>query len=111
MSQQILSQDEVDALRQGITSQSPKLEEDEAPKGADMLIKDATAVHSHLPNWYRRHVAVSTFLVLPLQIKGAAIGLIYADKAIPGSLVLHEPELVLLRSLRDEAVAAFRRGH
>ncbi len=80
-------------------------------KGADMLIKDATAVHSHLPNWYRRHVAVSTFLVLPLQIKGAAIGLIYADKAIPGSLVLHEPELVLLRSLRDEAVAAFRRGH
>jgi flagellar motor switch protein FliM len=33
MSQQILSQDEVDALLQGITGESQKLEEDDAPKG------------------------------------------------------------------------------
>ena len=33
MNQQILSQDEVDALLQGITGESQKLEEDDAPKG------------------------------------------------------------------------------
>ncbi|MFO1330436.1 MAG: flagellar motor switch protein FliM [Rubrivivax sp.] len=34
MNQQILSQDEVDALLQGITGESQKLEEEEAPQGA-----------------------------------------------------------------------------
>ena len=33
MNQQILSQDEVDALLQGITGESQKLEEEEAPSG------------------------------------------------------------------------------
>ena len=79
-------------------------------KGADMLIKDATAVASHLPAWFRHRVNAGSFLVMPLQIKGAAIGLIYADKMAAGSITLHEPELVLLRALRDEAVAAFKRG-
>lgn len=79
-------------------------------KGADMLIKDATAVASHLPAWFRHRVNAGSFLVMPLQIKGVAIGLIYADKMAAGSITLHEPELVLLRALRDEAVAAFKRG-
>jgi len=79
-------------------------------KGADMLIKDATAVASHLPAWFRHRVNAGSFLVMPLQIKGSAIGLIYADKMAAGSITLHEPELVLLRALRDEAVAAFKRG-
>ena len=33
MNQQILSQDEVDALLQGITGESQKLEEDDLPQG------------------------------------------------------------------------------
>lgn len=79
-------------------------------KGADMLIKDAAAVASHLPAWFRQRVNAGSFLVMPLQIKGATIGLIYADKLAAGSITLHEPELVLLRALRDQAVAAFKRG-
>ena len=34
MNQQILSQDEVDALLQGITGESQKLEQEETPEGA-----------------------------------------------------------------------------
>jgi hypothetical protein len=47
---------------------------------------------------------------MPLQMNGRCIGLIYADKMSAGSIVLHEGELVALRALRDEAVAAFKRG-
>jgi hypothetical protein len=79
-------------------------------KGADMLIKDATAVVGHLPHWYRQRVNAGSFMAMPLQLNGRCIGLIYADKMSAGSIVLHEGELVALRALRDEAVAAFRRG-
>ncbi|HRD99144.1 MAG TPA: GAF domain-containing protein, partial [Rubrivivax sp.] len=79
-------------------------------KGADLLIKDATAVVGHLPHWYRQRVNAGSFMVMPLQLQGRCIGLIYADKMAAGSIVLHEGELALLRALRDEAVAAFKRG-
>ncbi len=79
-------------------------------KGADMLIKDATAVAGHLPHWYRQRVNAGSFMVMPLQLNSRCIGLIYADKMSAGSIVLHEGELVALRALRDEAVAAFKRG-
>ena len=79
-------------------------------KGADMLIKDASAVTGHLPSWYRQRVNAGSFMVMPLQIQGRCIGLISADKMAAGSIVLHEGELAALRGLRDEAVAAFKRG-
>ena len=47
---------------------------------------------------------------MPLLIKGAPFGLIYADKNQMGSIMLTEADLSVLRALREEAVAAFRRG-
>ena len=79
-------------------------------KGADLLVTDAATVAKRLPAWYRQHVNAPTFLLLPMLLKGAPIGLIYADKAVAGSIVLGEAELVLLRGLRDQAVAAFGKG-
>ena len=80
-------------------------------KGADLLVADAGTVKKRLPAWYRQHVDAPTFLLLPMQLKGAPIGLIYADKAVPGSIVLGDGDLALLRGLRDQAVAAFGRGN
>ena len=79
-------------------------------KGADLLIADTKTVAAKLPLWYRQRVNAPTFLLLPLLLKGAPIGLIYADKGSAGSIVLGEAELSLLRGLRDQAVAAFSRG-
>jgi eukaryotic-like serine/threonine-protein kinase len=49
-------------------------------------------------------------LLLPLQIKGAPFGLIYADKVSQGTLGLDEKELALLRTLRNQAVMAFKQS-
>jgi hypothetical protein len=49
-------------------------------------------------------------LLLPLAIKGKPFGLIYADKAEKGELVLDEKELGLLRTLRNQAVMAFKQS-
>jgi HD-like signal output (HDOD) protein len=79
-------------------------------KGADVLIADARAAHiaSRMPEWYRRKVDAPTFLLLPVLINGTPLGLIYADKAEPGSVTLSEKELTLLRTLRNQAVMAFK---
>jgi hypothetical protein len=76
------------------------------------LIADASAgsFPSRLPAWYRQSVNAPTFLLLPLMLKGAPFGLIYADKAVAGSIQLTEADMALSRALRDQAVAAFRQG-
>jgi hypothetical protein len=81
-------------------------------KGADTLISDATVptIATRLPAWYRQSVNAPAFLLLPLMIKGAPFALIYADKATPGGIELGERELSLLRTLRNQAVMAFRQA-
>ncbi|MCO5124375.1 MAG: HDOD domain-containing protein [Rhizobacter sp.] len=80
-------------------------------KGADTLITDAFApqIARRLPAWYLQHVNAPAFLLLPLAIKGAPFALIYADRAQPG-FDLSEKELSLLRTLRNQAVMAFRQA-
>lgn len=83
-------------------------------KGADTLIADASvaSMASRLPGWFRDRVQAPTFLLLPLvmkhQGKDMALGLIYADKGQANSLQLSEKDLSLLRTLRNQAVMAFR---
>jgi serine/threonine protein kinase len=81
-------------------------------KGADTLISDATVpqIANRLPAWYRQGVNAPAFLLLPLLLKGAPFALIYADKARPGAIELGEKELSLLRTLRNQAVMAFKQA-
>lgn len=85
-----------------------------ALKGVDTLIEDASApgIAARLPAWFRQELAAPTFLLLPLVLKQPAgdkvIGLIYADQDRPGGLRLDARELALVRTLRNQAVMAFR---
>jgi eukaryotic-like serine/threonine-protein kinase len=81
-------------------------------KGADTMISDAAdaRITQRLPAWYGQSLNAPTFLLLPLQIKGAPFGLIYADKLMRGTLELDEKELALLRTLRNQAVMAFKQS-
>jgi serine/threonine protein kinase len=79
-------------------------------KGADTLIHDATAgnIATRLPPWFKTGIDAPTFLLLPLTLRNAPLGLIYADKAQPNAIVVNERELSLLRTLRNQAVMAFK---
>ena len=81
-------------------------------KGADTMISDATdpKIVQRLPTWFTHGINSPAFLLLPLQIKGAPFGLIYADKKEHGALELDDKELALLRTLRNQAVMAFRQS-
>lgn len=79
-------------------------------KGVDTLISDASAsnVAQRLPAWYREQIGAPCFLLLPMQFKGAPLGLIYADTDTAGAIVLGEQALALVKTLRNQAVMAFR---
>ena len=62
-----------------------------------------------LPAWYRENLAAPTFLLLPILLKGAPAGLIYADKAEANTLVLGDTELLLVKALRDQAATMLAR--
>jgi len=81
-------------------------------KGSDTLIADASApqVANRLPAWLQRIDGARTFLMLPLVMKGATFALIYADRAQANSIAAGEKELSLLRTLRSQAVMAFRQA-
>jgi serine/threonine protein kinase len=82
-------------------------------KGADTLIRDAgtPAMAARLPAWYRKTVNAPSFLLLPLLMKGAPFAMIYADQAEAGGIELDEKELSLLRTLRNQAVMAFKQSN
>jgi hypothetical protein len=81
-------------------------------RGLDTCIADSTEprLAQRLPPWYRYAIAAPSFLLLPLVMKGATFGLIYADKDHAGALDLAERELALLRTLRNQAVMAFKQA-
>ncbi|MFO1340626.1 MAG: HDOD domain-containing protein [Burkholderiaceae bacterium] len=77
-------------------------------KGADTVITDghAATLAPRLPAWYRTAPAQS-FLLLPLMLKGAPFALIYADRG-QRAIDFGERELSSLRTLRNQAVMAFK---
>ena len=79
-------------------------------KAADTLISDALAdnVRGRLPAWLQRETGARSFVLLPMTMKSAPFALIYADCAAAGGIVLGERELSLLRTLRNQAVMAFK---
>ena len=81
-------------------------------KGVDTMIRDASEPHlaKRLPAWYRQAINAPTFLLLPLQLKSAPFGLIYADKSSSGGMDVDEKQLALLRTLRNQAIMAFRQS-
>jgi serine/threonine protein kinase len=81
-------------------------------KGVDSMISDASEprIQARLPTWFGRTLNAPAFLLLPLQVKNAPFGLIYADKTQKGALELDEKELALLRTLRNQAVMAFKQS-
>ena len=82
-------------------------------RGVDTMIADTSEakIAERLPAWFLGTPArAPTFIVLPLMIKGSPFAMIYADKATAGSIDLGEKELSLLRTLRNQAVMAFKQA-
>jgi hypothetical protein len=81
-------------------------------KGVDIIISDIDdpKISSKIPDWHRKTMIAKTFVLLPLLIKGNAVGLIYCDREKAGSIVIPEKELSLLKTLRNQALLAIKQS-
>lgn len=81
-------------------------------KGVDIIIADIDdpKIAGKIPDWYRKTVIAKTFVLLPLLIKGKAVGLIYCDRDRAGGIVIPEKELSLMKTLRNQAVLAIKQS-
>jgi len=79
-------------------------------RNADVLIEDTglRAIRDLIPAWFRDLSPGSTFLILPLVMNKTVVGMIYADKNEPGSLVIGPRELSFLKILRNQAPLVIR---
>ena len=79
-------------------------------KGVDIIIENINdeKIRDRIPPWYRKNVPAETFVLFPLMLKGAPVGLIYCDKDKAGDIVIPAKELSLLKTLRNQALLAIK---
>jgi HD-like signal output (HDOD) protein len=79
-------------------------------KGADIVIENAQAenIAQRIPDWHRKAIRAKSFLLLPVMLKGQAIGLLYADSEKPDGIKIDADQLGLLRTLRGQVTLAFK---
>lgn len=81
-------------------------------KALDIIISDIddTKIADRVPAWYRKLMPARTFVIFPLNIKGVPVAMIYCDNDRPGSIVIPERELALLKTLRNQALLAIKQS-
>ncbi len=81
-------------------------------KGADIVIENAQAenIAQRIPEWHRRAIRARSFILLPVILKGHALGLLYADSDKPDGIKIDAEQLGLLRTLRSQVALAFKHG-
>jgi hypothetical protein len=82
-----------------------------AQRKTDVFIADAQvdSVRSRLPRGLAQGRAVRSLLFMSLTLDGRTLGFIYADYGSRTAPNLPAAQLALLKSMRDEAVGAFRK--
>lgn len=79
-------------------------------KGVDVIIENTQAenVAKRIPEWHRQIVRATSLLVLPVVLKGRAVGFLYADTERAEGIKINAEQLDLLRTLRTQVVLAFK---
>jgi HD-like signal output (HDOD) protein len=79
-------------------------------RGADICVDDLDAerIRPHVPDWYRKAVPAHGMVLFPIMINRQPLAMIYADTDRSDVLKFRPDELGLLRTLRNQAVLAFK---
>lgn len=79
-------------------------------KALDVVIEDVGApnIANKIPEWYSKAIDSRYFLLLPMVVNNAVVGLIYADMLEVNKLHITPAEMTLLRDLRNLAVLAIK---
>ena len=77
---------------------------------ADIKIDDISdpKIQAKLPDWYQQGINASSFLLYPVVMKKSPVALIYIDSQHAAQFALTENQLMLLKTLRNQAMLAIK---
>ena len=77
----------------------------------DFLIDDSNdpAIKAQVPRWYRKTVNAPSFIIYPIFIDKACLGLFYADKENEGPPI-PESQLTFMKTLRNQLIIAIKQS-
>ena len=81
-------------------------------EGRDTLVSDVDdpQLAASIPPWYVELLSAKTFMLLPLVSRGKPLALIYCDMENAGDMAISEQQLSLLKTLRNQALLAFKQA-
>ena len=81
-------------------------------KNIDVYITNTAdaKIVARIPDWYHKAFSAGAFLLFPIIVKDKPFGMIYADAPRANAITIQEPEIKLLRTLRNQAVLAVRQS-
>ncbi len=81
-------------------------------KGLDVFVDNVNAepIRKHIPDAYRKAIPARSFALFPIVVKGKPIGLFYGDSDVESSIRFTAEELMMLKTLRNQAVLAIKQS-
>lgn len=79
-------------------------------KNLDLVIADSSAenIRARIPEWHRTRICALNFMVLPITVDKRCVGLFYGDRLQANSLAIETMTMNMLKTLRNQAVLAFK---
>lgn len=76
----------------------------------DIHIEDTreAKIKAKIPDWYHDHIGARSFTIFPIVIKHSPIALIYIDNGKTKPISISDNQLSLLKTLRNQAILAFK---
>ena len=76
----------------------------------DIRIEDTQDknICTKIPDWYHQNIGARCFTIFPILIKDSPIALIYIDHVGNNSIMITDDQLSLLKTLRNQAILAFK---
>jgi len=99
----------ISSFQHPVKTKSPDIFNLALSQGKDLGIEDASdpRIRKGLPEWYLKTIAAPAFILCPIVVAGASVGLVYADRNFAGKVITGN-QVKYMRTLCNQAVLAMK---
>jgi serine/threonine protein kinase len=99
----------INVFQHPVNPKSPDIFNLALSQGKDLGIEDSSdpRIKKGLPEWYQRTVSAPAFILCPIVVAGASVGLVYADRNAVGKVITGN-QIMFMKTLCNQAVLAMK---
>jgi len=99
----------INCFQHPVNPKSPDIFNLALSQGKDLGIEDASdlRIRRGMPEWYLKNIAAPAFIICPIVVMGAPVGLVYADRNFTGKVITGN-QIKYMKTLCNQAVLAMK---